>query len=245
MRSIGIIPAAGKSSRMGGLFKELLPVSMARDSRPVPIIHFAIHQLMNIPVSKAYVITCPSKASVHMSVLDSGIGVPVCFLNQDEPAGLGDAVLKLEPFVDNENIAFVMPDTIFTPAHAMKRLADLKEKTGASLILGLHQVSNPGSFGIVEFLKGKPLSIVDKPRRPESDWAWSSAVFDKAIFGIIKTLSLNRGEVQLTDAFSRMVELKYDVMALPFHGGKFYDIGTMNGYVNFLSEQASISRIRV
>jgi glucose-1-phosphate thymidylyltransferase len=223
---IGLIPAAGVGRRAMGLVKELLPISKDR-----LCIDCTIEQMKNVPVENILLVTSPLKAAYHMHVLgNERLGIPITYLCQRSPAGLGAAVLESEKIVSTEKsrICFMMPDTIVTPTDALKQLSLYKEP----LVLGVHRVKNPEDFGVVVLdSRNEPVRIDDKPERPESNWVWSCAIFDPSLYDVLKKLSPSRGEIQLTEAFSHYLkEHREGTRVVKFESGDYIDVGNLSTY---------------
>jgi glucose-1-phosphate thymidylyltransferase len=208
------------------LVKELLPIS-----EDELCIDYTIRQMMNVPVEKILLVTSPTKAAYHMQVLgNERFGIPLSYLCQRTPMGLGAAVLESERIVTLENckVCFMMPDTIITPADTLKQLSCYPEP----LVLGVHRVRNPQDFGVVVFdSQNNPLRIMDKPERPESSWVWTCAVFDSSLYGILRKLNPSGGEIQLTDAFSYYLkEHRERMKVVQFEEGEYIDVGNLATY---------------
>lgn len=183
---VGIIPAAGKAERFGGIFKELLP---ARDG--VSFINHAVDRL-RLVCDLVVVVTNKDKAQSHIQNIKG-----VIFIEQDNELNLLGAVqsaLKIEA----ERYFFTMPDTymrrdVFIDAPLM------------GLSLGIFQTYNPERFGcLVDGL------IIDKSPHIESpapawgvlSWRgeWRSNFFytdnfTNAINGIIKATGVSTWDI--------------------------------------------------
>jgi len=229
-RYIGLLPAAGHAARMNGLIKELLPFGKKLT------IDFSIEQLAAVPVDYAYVITSPRKANYVFEQLgEERGGIPFAYVCQSQPTGLGAAVSLIEPFVDQgDKLCFLMPDTLMTPPDAMRRMSEV---TDCDLVLGVHKVDDPWNYGVVAIKNGKCEEIVDKPKHPHSKYVWTSAIFDRKLFEIIRKLRDNKGEIQLTDAFA-IASRKLRVKPIVFDEGVYYDFGTLEKYNEALSQPA-------
>ena len=69
-----------------------------------------------------------------------------------------------------------------------------KNKSGATIYS--YQIKNPQDFGVVELDKyGKPLKIIEKPKKPKSNYAVTGLYFyDKNVSNYSKNLSHQKGE---------------------------------------------------
>ena len=72
----------------------------------------------------------------------------IAWINQPEPRGFGDAVLRAEPFVDNEPFLVHAGDTyVISRANShIRRLFRAYEAYRPSAMLTLKEVSDPRSF---------------------------------------------------------------------------------------------------
>ena len=100
------------------------------------------------------------------------------------------------------------------------------QKSGARVLL--KKVPDPERFGVAT-LSGKNISsIIEKPKKPVTDWAVTGVyMYDETVFDIIRTLKPSaRGELEITDvnnAYIRRKELQYDVLK-----GWWTDSGTFD-----------------
>jgi CTP:molybdopterin cytidylyltransferase MocA len=128
MRRLLLIPAAGRSNRMGGLPKELLPVGRRPGSDdggpgPVPILRHVLDCGLAAGADRVVVVTSSLKATALMDAVNSfGLGVPVSYVHQAEPDGLGAAVLCARAEVrDHDVTLMLMPDALIRPPESVAR----------------------------------------------------------------------------------------------------------------------------
>ncbi len=125
----GIIPAAGSGTRLQPLAfsKELLPVGTRRDAagteRPRAVSEHLVERLLLAGVDRLCFVIAPGKGDILQYYGGAVDGVPICYVIQDRPAGLCDAVFRALPLVrDDEPVLVGLPDTIWFPADALRRL---------------------------------------------------------------------------------------------------------------------------
>ena len=159
---------------------------------------------------------------------------------QDQPLGLGHAVLQAREAVGNEPFAVLLPDDIFDSERpCLRQLLDTTEAESApALALMRVAKSEIPKYGIVEVRPARPRlyelrGMVEKPRIEE-------APSDFAIVGryvltpdIFDFLARGRpgagGEIQLTDALLALNK-KRKMFGYEFEGTR-YDLGDRVGYL--------------
>jgi len=90
-----------------------------------------------------------------------------------------------------------------------------KQLSGAKILL--KEVEDPARFGVAEVKGNKIISIVEKPKKPKSNYAVTGIyMYDNSVFDIIKTLKPSgRGELEITDVnndYLRKGKLTFDVL---------------------------------
>ena len=96
--------------------------------------------------------------------------------------------------------------------------------------IGLREVGDPRRFGVATVRAEKITQLVEKPERPESNWALVGLYYianGPLLFECLETLvkqgRLTRGEVQLTDALQMLMERGEELRPFPVSG--WYDCG--------------------
>ena len=135
---------------------------------------------------------------------------------QDKPLGLGDAVLKAEPFCAEEYFGLLLPDDVMSAEPpVLSQLDAVRAKYGYS-VLCLQEVpwSEVSRYGIVDAEEEEPgvyrvRSLVEKPSREEapSNLAiMGRYLLSPEIFKHLKSIPRGAGgEFQLTDAISSLL----------------------------------------
>ena len=108
-----IIPCGGLGTRMHPVTrwipKELLPVALT------PLIHWALFEASSAGLARAIVVTNPAKPILGDVARDFMVhsDLQVVLVSQDQPAGLGDAMMRARPLVGDHPFAVVLPDNFF------------------------------------------------------------------------------------------------------------------------------------
>lgn len=162
------------------------------------------------------------------------------YVRQNEPLGLGHAILCSKSFVGSEPFAVLLGDDLIkSEVPALKQLLDVAAQTSASVV-GIQEVpdSEINKYGIIEpadkindYYKVK--DFVEKPEQakaPSNLAIIGRYVLKPSVFKYLEGLTAGfGGEIQLTDALKKLC-LNEDVYACLFEG-KRYDAGDKLGYL--------------
>ena len=255
-----VIPAAGLGTRFLPVTKtvpkELLPIV------DVPMIQFIIEEAVQAGVEEVALIISDQKKSVLnyfspnllledqlrkskkndlLKIVEYSSNLcKVIPVFQNEPLGLGHAVLMAESFVGDEPFCILLPDDlILGDVPCTKQLIDVFTKEQKSVV-GVMNVpkKDVSKYGIaLGTQKSNKLTqvekIVEKPNPNEINSTLALPgryVLISKIFQYIKKLTPGKGgEIQLTDALSTLSQ-EEGLFAFEFEG-KRYDTGDRLGYI--------------
>ena len=167
-------------------------------------------------------------------------GSTVSWVNQSEPRGFGDAVLRAKSFVGEDKFMVHAGDSHFLSKDAdhLRRVMDASTKMKANALFLSMEVDDPKRFGIVEgetienaLVKVKHL--VEKPLKPASKLAIMPVyVFDSNIFKALEATKAGfAGELQLTDGIQKMVDWNLNVYTTKVESSEIWlDIGSPDLY---------------
>jgi UTP--glucose-1-phosphate uridylyltransferase len=181
-------------------------------------------------------------------------GTRIGHVSQDQPRGLGDAVLRCASSVGAEPFAILFGDNVLPgPDELLTRMIAARNAYGGT-ILALTEVSwsEVSSRSVVAFEPtGDPgvvriTNLVEKPAAADAPSNWimiGRCVCDPAIFGILRdTPAGHGGEIQLSDALSALAVLDGDSGG-GVHGVLFdaprLDTGNKQDYLRATVELAS------
>jgi UTP--glucose-1-phosphate uridylyltransferase len=166
------------------------------------------------------------------------------FVNQPEPAGFGDAVLKASPYVDG-NFLVHAGDTyvISSNANFLERLKQAHLSRNADATILLQEIKDPRQYGVVtgKELPGGILEIeraVEKPTEFVSNNAIMPIyIFTKSIFDSLRRTRPGKGgEIQLTDAIELLIKEKRKVLGVKLNDDEIrLDIGSPETLIEALS----------
>jgi UDP-N-acetylglucosamine diphosphorylase/glucosamine-1-phosphate N-acetyltransferase len=156
------------------------------------------------------------------------LGLKLEYVEQAAVLGTGNAVSVAEPLV-NGDFVLVYGDLLFA-SEALKCVVDLFAAEKPAAAMAVVPVEKPESYGIIELADEKRVKrIVEKPVASEAPSNLANAglyVFSKEIFKEIKKVKASvRGEWELTDALSLLVEDGKQVLAAEISKADWLDIG--------------------
>lgn len=127
-------------------------------------------------------------------------GLNIQYSVQKSPDGLAQAFLIGEKFINNDPCTLILGDNIFH-GDAIKKLLANADKLNKGASIFAYHVHDPERYGVVEFdMKGKVLSLEEKPTTPKSNYAVTGLYFyDQNVVELAKTLTPSkRGELEIT-----------------------------------------------
>jgi UTP--glucose-1-phosphate uridylyltransferase len=167
-------------------------------------------------------------------------GSTVVWVNQSEPRGFGDAVLRAKSFVGSDRFMVHAGDSHFISKDAdhLRRVMRMSEESKADALFLSMQVEDPKRFGIVEgevTANGlmRVRRVVEKPLKPASRLAIMPVyVFDSNIFKALEETKAGfAGELQLTDGIQKMVDWDLNVYTTSVESSEIWlDIGSPDLY---------------
>jgi len=170
----------------------------------------------------------------------------IIWVNQPDPKGFGDAVLRAEPFVGNEEFIVNAGDTsvLSNDDDHLRRLTATYDKYSCDVALLVQEVEDPRRYGVIngeEVAEGvlKVAAIEEKPERPASKMAVIPIyIFHPTIFKALEVSSVNKGgERQLTDGIQTLLNWGLKVYAVKRRSGETsLDIGGAETYWRALQE---------
>lgn len=255
-----VIPAAGWGTRFlpitKSIPKEMLPLA------DKPLIQHIVEEAVASNIKQIIVITSSAKIAIEEyfnqnlaleSVLQQkgetelleGVQrvsklASISFVRQDQPLGLGHAILATKEIMGNEPFAVFLPDDIFdTDPPLMKQMIDVYQRYTGSVI-ALRQVAkeDTGRYGIVKTdqVTEHVYRILDMVEKPAPEEAPSNLaimgryVLTPEIFeALLDTQPGTGGEIQLTDGLELL--LKQQAIYGYEFDGTYYDAGKPLGFL--------------
>lgn len=220
-----VIPVAGLGKRLRPL-TFTLPKALIQVAGK-PVLSHILGGISRVNPDEIIIVASPWGALDIKRFADSQTRIPVRVVLQEEPKGLGDAVLRARESVSPEEpLLILLGDTILD----FDISPFLKEKSD---FLGVYRVEDPRRFGIALLDDGgNVLELEEKPENPKSNIALVGLYGIKRagdLFGSLENIKTKgiktKGEIQLTDALQEMIRTGWKPKALFVEG--WHDCGKL------------------
>ena len=260
-----VVPAAGLGTRWLPIAKtvpkEMMPLLQK------PVIQYVVEEAVSSGLDSVIVVTSEGKSALEdyfqpdpaleRLLEESGKGAEAegvrqvsrlakfCFVRQQRPLGLADAIRCARSLVGSEPFAVLLPDNIFDcPSPCLRQLIDWYEKRPGCILAT--RVVEPAEVSTCGILDVEPLTgvdgegkffrvrgLVEKPRPEEALSRYAIAgryILEPEIFDCIdQTRADAHGEIQLTDALLLYSRAKR-VYAYCFQGRE-HNVGDSLGFL--------------
>jgi glucose-1-phosphate thymidylyltransferase len=212
----GLVLAGGLGTRLYPLTKitnkHLLPVYDR------PLIFYPLQTLINAGIKDIMIVTGGNNAGDFLRLLGNGKEFGLKHLHytyQEKEGGIAHALGLAEHFAEGERMVVILGDNIIE-WNIVKAIREFKrQKSGAKIMI--KKVKKPEDYGVAELRDNKITKIVEKPKKPKSNYAVLGIyMYDYEVFDIIKTLKPSRrGELEITDvnnAYIKKGSLTYSIL---------------------------------
>jgi len=198
----------------GGLGKRLEPLTRITNKHLLPVygkpmIYYPIQTLVDAGIKDILIVTGGNHAGEFLRLLGNGSEFGLKDINytyQKGEGGIAEALDLAEHFADSDKIVVILGDNLIEKPIRQYVNDFSKQPKGAKILL--KKVDDPERFGVAEIKGNQIIEIVEKPKRPKSDYAVTGFyMYDKKVFDIIKTLKPSgRGELEITDVNNEYIK---------------------------------------
>jgi UTP-glucose-1-phosphate uridylyltransferase len=240
----GLIPCAGLGTRLHPLSvavpKELLPVGGK------PAVHHAVKDLTDSGVQDIVLVINRSKERIKDYLWEAFPISDFTFVIQDEPRGVGYAILESKKFLDGGPFVLLLPDNVFFGEEPLSTsLIREYDRTGRSCVtlfqrgkfkpgarFGFEVDRTPG--GTDRVIAAHPVDRV--PPESAVHFGPAALLLTEEIFPYLKSESEQwdprEGDFTERPALSRLIEV--GGLSAAWVEGECFDIGTVEGYMECL-----------
>jgi glucose-1-phosphate thymidylyltransferase len=233
METVGLIPCAGKGSRLGLSFsKEIFPD--LHDNSFRPIIMYTIEAMKRAGVDHLIFSINPTKIDL-LKFLGNGkqFGMNFSFCIHPTPLSLPESLNEAYHLIKDKQVVFAMPDTVISPLNFVNvMLNEHNNNSNASVTLGCFKTSNPTSVSVVEFENNLIKNVIEKPKETSLEWMWGTMVWEPEFSHQLNEFVINAkpregiSELYLSDALHPLIKERR-VYSKLFDNGKYTDLGTI------------------
>jgi dTDP-glucose pyrophosphorylase len=232
MATWGVVPAAGAGTRIQPLAfsKELLPLGVHQgdaEARPRAVGEFIVERFVAAGADRLCFVIAPGKSDIVQYFGGAVGGAPICYVLQDRPSGLCDAVFRAAMLVHPEDRVLIgLPDTVWFPVDALRDLP------ATELALLLFPVQRPALFdAVVTRADGSVVEIQVKVPNPTSTWVWGAIAMPGHAFLALRDLWVARGssDEYLGQLLNAWIGAGRRVVGMRA-GDVYVDVGTVHGY---------------
>lgn len=241
MRLVGVIPAAGRGTRVSPLpgSKELFPIGYQEKQgdtgpylHPKVVMQYLIDSLILAGVRHFFIIIGDNKWDI-VRYYGNGekLDIRISYLYQESPSGMPGAIDLARSWLQEEDIVlFGMPDTIVTPDNVFARLLEEYKRTQADICLGLFETDRPERFGMTKMeADGRLTHFIDKPSVTDLIYMWGMGCWNNTFTQLLgETLPKcsSQEEPVLSDFFASALQHNLKVVGLALPDGNYIDIGS-------------------
>jgi glucose-1-phosphate thymidylyltransferase len=197
----GIVLSGGSGSRLYPMTraanKQLLPIYNK------PMVYYPLTTLMLAGCREILLVVNPHDEEAYRRLFGDGRqwGLEISYAVQPRPGGIAEVFIIGREFVGNDRVGLILGDNLFY-GDSLPAMAERGARAQGAVIYA-YWVSEAQAYGVVEFEpdSDRPLSIVEKPKAPRSNWAVTGLYFyDSDVCDVAAGLPRSaRGELEISD----------------------------------------------
>ena len=195
--------ALGFFQLLGGI-KQLLPVY------DKPMVYYLLSVLL-LAKLKSIIDKYTPGHKFYKRLLGNGSrwGINLKYKIQEEPKGLAEAFILGAEFIGSDPVCLILGDNIFYGDTLSEKLIHCVSKSNDKATVFGYHVDDPQRYGVISFdTEGNAISIEEKPKNPESNYAVVGLYFyPNSVIEIAKNISpSSRNELEISEINSTYLE---------------------------------------
>src|SRR5579884_3124705 len=220
----GLVLSGGKGTRLRPITytgaKQLVPVANK------PVLFYPLEDLAAAGVTEVGIVVAPETGDQIRAAVGDGarFGLEVTYVTQSRPGGLAHAVKESRAFLGDGRFVVCLGDNV-TQGGVAGLVGEFRAGPMNCSIM-LKRVADPTGFGVAVLEGDRVVRLVEKPPHFVSDLVLMGIyLFDGSVWPAIDQLEPSaRGELEITDAISYLVDRGFDVRP-HVHAGWWLDTG--------------------
>jgi glucose-1-phosphate thymidylyltransferase len=197
----GIVLSGGSGTRLYPMTraanKQLLPIYNK------PMVYYPLTTLMLAGCREILLVVNPHDEEAYRRLFGDGRqwGLEISYAVQPRPGGIAEVFIIGREFVGSDRVGLILGDNLFY-GDSLPAVAE-RGARGQGAVIYAYWVNEAQAYGVVEFEPNgdKPISIVEKPKVPRSNWAVTGLYFyDSDVCDVVAQLPRSaRGELEISD----------------------------------------------
>lgn len=241
---VGLMPAAGRATRLGELLcsKEIFPIGFDSGPTGTPVPRPVCAPLLRgwaaAGIERALVILRSDKWDIPVRLGGGGeFGLDLAYLVVGDTRSAPETLDRARAWCRGHDVAIGFPDILLRPDAAWSRLAEFHRAGGHDLSLGCFPCDRPDKADMVDLevggkSDGRLRDLVIKDAACTYRWTWSITIWTPAVMDLLHELvsadleTPGDRELWVGDVVREAVRRGLDVRGLRFDDGSYRDVGT-------------------
>lgn len=235
----GLIPAAGRGSRLPGLAcsKELVPLPGENDAGTQRAIEYSVRFLLRCGIERQHVVIDPAKRDLPEFLGDgSRLGARISYSEISRSPGVPYSLAAAHEQIAEANVILVFPDIMFEPRAAIAAcLADFRADSCDVMLPLVPSMRGDKVDLVTTDDDGNVHAIVPKPGAGHHGWTWVAAAWAPAFTAFLRRFvsadasqpdRAKRPERYVGDVMNAAIAEGLSIKSRTFASGSAIDVGT-------------------
>ena len=214
-----VVPAAGEGSRLGTLTDDRPKGLVTVAGRP--LLSTVFDTAVDAGATELVVIVGIGGDQIRLHYGESYRSVPIEYVEQPEPLGLGDAIHRARELIDTQFTVLNGDNVFVDPIRPAIERAANSDVDGVLLV----ETATPAvakKTGVVVLDGAEVIDLVEKPDNPPSTRITTGCcVLPPAVFTELERAQpSDRGEVELATGIDRLIQTGRTIEAVQYHGDR-------------------------